>query len=172
MSAQVAAFLRRLRREQIAEFEGALVTVRLLKAFAESIKESTPSADDLAKLPKAIIAKYSLFVSNIGQIGRAAELWIALLEDAETAWVSAQSIHEQWGLILVVFDQAAMMRMAFIKHGAASTAEAAALLNEQAAMHIRKVQEKYHHDPKLVAAIASMTELTDPAPPSEAPLSQ
>jgi len=85
------------------------------------------------------------------------EMWGALFEHGENAWLTPEGIHDQWLALVRYADSAKQLRGALIAAGAATSAEADRLLKRQQNQLLEVLTQKWKNQPKLAAAAAALS---------------
>lgn len=154
VSAILAKEIQKLTPEKLEAVPGLTMVPLSLKVLMDAMNESKLSAEQLSKLPREIVLTYSLFLRDLSHLRGVVLLWSVFFEEKNASWVTADSIHEQWLSVTRFFEHARILRSALLLAGAATSAEASALIQKQVSTYNERIFAKLQNQPKLQAAIA------------------
>jgi hypothetical protein len=157
VSAVLAEMLKSIPLEEVRADSTYRTIPRFAKAQIESAKDVKLSAEQLSKLPPEVIFDSNRYTTLHGHVMQVIEMWGALFENGENAWLTPEGIHDQWLALVRYADSAKQLRAALIAAGAATPAEAAQLLNRHQNHLLEVVAQKWRDKPRLAAAAAALS---------------
>lgn len=152
VSALIAEALTKLPADEVATNPNYRVIPRLASVMLEAAAESRLSLEQLAKLPKDAVFACHQFQNYHRHVCQVVSMWAGFFERDERYWITAEGIHDQWRALTRFADQARAVRNALIRYGAATPAQATALLSSQVNEIHRTVVSKFEDKPKVLAA--------------------
>jgi hypothetical protein len=161
ISVIIAKEIQKLTPEKLEEVPGLSMVPVFLKSQLEALSESKLSAEQLSKLPRETVLTYSLFLNYLSHLRGVVLLWTFFFEEKKATWATPESIHDQWLSVTKFFEQARILRSALLSTGAATPAEASALLQKQVSTYNESILAKFRHQPKLQAAISEANAIAD-----------
>jgi hypothetical protein len=154
ISVLLAEEIKKQTPKKIKAIPGISFVSLYLKSLLESVNESKLSTEQLSKLPKETVLNYSSFLSYLSHIQAIILIWSNFFEEPNTAWVTAEAIHDQWLSITKFFEHARILHSALQRAGSITNNEANALIRKQSAIMTERYFSKLKHKPKLEAALA------------------
>lgn len=161
LSVLIAREIQKVTPERLEEVPELSMVPMFLKSQLEGLSESKLTAEQLSTLPREAVMTYSLFLNYLSHLRGILLLWTVFFEEKNPSWVTHESIHDQWLSITKFFEHARVLRSVLLKTGAATPAEAAALLEKQVSTYNESIFAKFRHKPKLQAVASEADAIAD-----------